>query len=312
MFAVLEDASERFAPDPDRIILSGGSMGGIGAFRLGALYPDRFSVNAPLIGLATEDTRPLLGNLWNLPVRQINGAQDPLIPADGATFTTDGMDELELAYRAWMLDQRGHEAGGFVYDCVFASLPEFERVTAPAQVRYAVDPAQFVSDPDSGLELSYDGAYWVSGMVVADVSDLGSVVAHSAALDSGTFDAVHIDRQGGSGPDGGDLCGDNPDVITEDTWHERAVERVAPAGLVVAEPVLTLELDNLTAITVDVATAGLTDEGTIEVNADQPVEVTLTGVAPGTVVTGGDEDGEAEDDGTLSVTVPEGETTLTS
>ena len=57
---VLDDATERFAPDPDRIILSGGSMGGIGAFRLGALYPDRFSVAAPLIGLATEDTVPLL------------------------------------------------------------------------------------------------------------------------------------------------------------------------------------------------------------------------------------------------------------
>ena len=111
---VLADASNRFAPDPDRIILSGGSMGGIGAFRLGALYPDLFSVNAPLIGLATEDNAPLLGNLWNLPVRQINGLLDPLIPAEAAASTTDLLDELELDYRAWMLDQRGHEAGGFV------------------------------------------------------------------------------------------------------------------------------------------------------------------------------------------------------
>ena len=62
-----------------------------------------------------------------------------------------------------MIDDRGHEAGGFVYDCVYASLPEFERATA-TQRRSATrsTPAQFVSDPQSGLELSYDGAYWVS------------------------------------------------------------------------------------------------------------------------------------------------------
>ncbi|MET0489012.1 MAG: hypothetical protein ABW143_02155 [Acidimicrobiales bacterium] len=308
---VLADASDRFAPDPDRIILSGGSMGGIGAFRLGALYPDLFSVNAPLIGLATEDTASLRGNLWNLPVRQINGLLDPLIPADAAAGTTDQLDRLELDYQAWMLDQRGHEAGGFVYDCVFASLPEFERVAAPAEVRYTVDPAQFVSDPETGLELSYDGAYWVSGMVVADESDLGSVVARSSALDGSAFDAVHVDRRGGSGPDGGDLCGDNPAVTTDDTWRERAVERMPPAGLVTVGPVLHLQLTNLSAITVDVATAGLTDEGEIDVNANGAVEVTLTGLEPETVVTVGDEELVADADGTVTFTAPADETTAT-
>ena len=325
---VLDDASERFGPDPDRIILSGGSMGGIGAFRLGALHPDLFSVNAPLIGLASEDTVPLLTNLWNLPVRQINGLLDPLIPAQAAANTTEWLDGLELDYRAWMLDQRGHEAGGFVYDCVFASLPEFERVTAPAEVRYTVDPAQFVSDPETGLELSYDGAYWVSGMVVADGSALGSVVARSAALGP-PVEATHVDRRGASNPDGGDLCGPNPEVMTDDTWRERAVERTEAAsgdggvdGFAQLFPRIDLDLNGLTAVTIDVIGAGFVGPGfeaegefAVEreavVTADRPVEVTLTDLEPETIVNVGDEEFEADGDGTVTIAVPAAETTIT-
>lgn len=300
---VLADATERFGPDPDRIILSGGSMGGIGAFRLAALYPDRFSVAAPIIGLATEDTVPLLPNLWNLPIRQINGAVDPLIPADGAASTTDELDRLELPYRAWMLDQRGHEAGGFVYDCVYASLPDFERVATPTNVDYVVDPAQFVSDPASGLELTYDGAYWVSGMVVADDSTLGrlSATRNDVLAEDPPSEAEHVDRRGRSGPTGGDLCGPNPDVSTGDTWQERAVERI-PIDAEANEPSVSVRMTNLAAATLDLAGDGFH----LAVESDQPTELTLTGLTPGTVLTYGDEEVEVDDEGSVTVTVEPG------
>jgi predicted esterase len=309
---VLADASERFAPDPDRIILSGGSMGGIGAFRLGALHPDLFSVAAPLIGLATDETQDLLGNFWNLPIRQINGLVDPLIPAEAATLTTDRLDQLELAYRAWMLDQRGHEAGGFVYDCVNASLPEFERVALPADVRYTVDPATFVSDPESGLALSYDGAYWISGMEVADLSTIGSILAfRSDGEDARSYEIVHVDRRGASGPDGGDLCGPNPDVDTDDTWRERAVERRPHTSEPSSTPNLALGLGNLAAVSVAIGESPLVDGGTITVVADGPGEITFTGLPAGTSVTIGTESDEAGDDGMATVAVPEGQTSGT-
>ena len=305
---VLDDATERLAPDPDRIILSGASMGGIGTFRLGALYPDRFSVAAPIIGLSTEDTYPLLGNLWNLPVRQINGTADPLIPMDAAAATTDELDRLELQYRAWMIDDRGHEAGGYVYDCVYASLPGFEREHYPSAVRYTVDSSQFVSDPESGLELSYDGAHWISGMVQADESTPASVDAGLVG-DGVAWAAHHVDRRGASGPDGGDLCGPNPDVRTGDTWRERAVGReIVPTPPDVEGIEIEVTLANLAAVTID-ARVVQHPPGFVRITSDTDADVTLTGLEPGVTVTVGDDELTADDRGEVTFPVPAGETT---
>jgi hypothetical protein len=298
---VLADATERFAPDPDRIILSGGSMGGIGTFRLGALYPDRFSVAAPIIGFAAEDGA-MLDNLGNLPIRQINGAMDPLIESYLAEETTDELAARNLPFRAWMLDERGHEAGGFVYDCVYAELPELERVTAPDDITYTVDPDQFVSDLESGLELFYDSAYWVSGMVVTDESSRATVEAHSITGD-GAYAISAYDRRGESGPAGGDLCGPNPDVSTGDTWRERGTEREPMAPAFDGTPTLTLDLTNLAAVTIDLVGADLADGGEVVISTDTPADVTLTELEPGTSVTVADESLEADDGGTVTLAV---------
>nr|AOO54587.1 amino-acid metabolism protein [uncultured bacterium] len=127
---VLADASLRFKPDPDRIILSGASMGGIGTFRIGALYPDLWSVAVPIIGLARDTVEPLLTNFHNLELLQINGLVDPLIAAERAAATTDLLDSLDLRFKAWMLDKRGHEAGGV---CLRLRVPRPSRLRARDQ-----------------------------------------------------------------------------------------------------------------------------------------------------------------------------------
>jgi len=50
---VLAHATERFRPSPDRIYLTGHSMGGHGTWYLGATYPDRFAAIGPAAGWAT-------------------------------------------------------------------------------------------------------------------------------------------------------------------------------------------------------------------------------------------------------------------
>jgi hypothetical protein len=211
-----------------------------------------------------------------------------------------------------MLDQRGHEAGGFVYDCVFASLPEFERVTTPTTVSYTIDPGQFVSDPDAGLALSYDGAYWISGMAVADDSTVGRIRAlrNDLIAEDPPTDAEHVDRRGDSGPDGGDLCDPDADVHTDDTWRERAVERT-PIGAEATEPSVSLLMTNLAAVTVDLSGDGFVEGGHFGIESDGDTEITFTGLEPGTVLAVGDEEVEAGDDGTLTFSVDPGDTTAT-
>ena len=166
-------------------------------------------------------------------------------------------------------------------------------------------------------------------MVVADESDVGSVVARSDALGPPP-EATHVDRRGASGPDGGDLCGPNPEVRTDDTWRERAVERTTDGGAADGGvdgfaqllPRIELDLDGLTAVSVDVIGAGFVGPGfeaggefdverEVVVNADGAVEVRVTGLEPETVVTAGDEQLTADADGTVTFTVQAGETTAT-
>ena len=82
---VLDDATARFAPDPDRIILSGASMGGHRQLparralpRTASRWPRRSSAWPP------RRPYPLLRTSGTCPIRQINGAADPLIPLDAA------------------------------------------------------------------------------------------------------------------------------------------------------------------------------------------------------------------------------------
>ena len=50
---VLELAKKRFQPDPERIYLTGHSMGGHGTWYLGATYPDKWAAIAPCAGYPT-------------------------------------------------------------------------------------------------------------------------------------------------------------------------------------------------------------------------------------------------------------------
>ena len=309
---VLADASRRLEPDPDRIILEGASMGGIGAFRLGALHPDRFSVVVPVIGYATSDIERLLTNMWQVPIRQINGAKDQLIDADLARATTDALDRYGLGFRSWMLDDRGHEAGGFVYDCVYESLPSFVRVTAPARVRYSLDPTL-----DRGvaagvdLDLPRGNAYWVSGVEAAGESIAVADLTSDALERPERSQVVHVSRTGSSVAPGGDLCGVNPEVVTGDTWTERGVYRDED-GEAPSDQRLTGSLIGVAALTIDAERAGLIsgEPGQLELTTGVPAAVTLVGLGADRSVTAGSTEHRADHDGRVTVQIAIGTTLI--
>jgi len=305
---VLDDARLRLRPDPDRVILSGASMGGIGAFRLGALYPDLWSVAVPIIGYARTAVEPLLPNFENLEILQINGALDPLIPMELASGTTDLIDAMELRFRAWMLDDRGHEAGGYVYDCVYSDLANYVRVTNPPRVRYTVDPANFVIDPEIGIELVHDRAYWVSGITIANRGFSGSVDAHSLALEQReVIQLVRTDERYDGGDAGRDLCGPNPDITTGDTWRYRALERRV-GDETPTEKRLDIELLNLASATFDLARAGLAggEAAQVRVTTDAAAEIVLSGLVSGQAITVNGATVTADADGSAEISIAVG------
>jgi predicted peptidase len=85
LLALLDDIAAHHRIDPQRVYLTGLSMGGFGAWDLGVAYPERFAAIAPICGggafatvyLANEQKRT---DLRALAVWAFHGAQDETVP----------------------------------------------------------------------------------------------------------------------------------------------------------------------------------------------------------------------------------------
>ena len=176
---VMDDIAQRFEIDDDRVVLTGISQGGFATFRLGELYPDRFSALVPLVGQSAlvpeiemmisggEPFMPdTLENLCNIPIRMVNGRLDPLknsVAGNVPDLDALALHKLEYDFRYWQLLRRGHEVIPELTNGVFLDVLERPRDPNPARVVFSVEPFLDACEPDTGLELRHDAAYWVSG-----------------------------------------------------------------------------------------------------------------------------------------------------
>lgn len=80
VYDMLADIEKRFPVDPDRVYLTGVSMGGSGALWLALTRPDVWAAVAPVCPQPLPDAEELAGNALDLPVRLFHGEQDPLVP----------------------------------------------------------------------------------------------------------------------------------------------------------------------------------------------------------------------------------------
>lgn len=308
---VVADTMRRFPVDADRVILQGASMGGIGAYRLGSLQPDLWSVVFPLIGFQRSDLLPLSVNLLNLPVRQINGGADPLIPEEPATASAVRLDELGYDYRYWLLLDRGHEAGGFIWDCLYAGAEDFVRRVNPSRVVFAVDASLDLVDPATGLDLRFDRAYWVSNVRARDPERLATVDVTSLALPRREETVERIDQMLDNVQVGADLCGPNPDVQTGDRWRERAVDRI-PGDELARSNAIEAQLENVSAVTLDVKRAAIDfdAESSVSISTEGTTTLTLRGLAPGLHVAIGEDASIVSEEGSATIDVPVGLSTI--
>ncbi len=75
--ALLDEVVTKYAVDPDRLYLTGLSMGGYGAWSLAMAYPERFAALAPICGGGDPEK---VGVLKDVPVWVFHGAKDPIVP----------------------------------------------------------------------------------------------------------------------------------------------------------------------------------------------------------------------------------------
>jgi predicted esterase len=292
---VLHNVLSRMSIDRHRVLLSGLSMGAIGAFHMAEYFPDQFDGLLSIVGgdygiPPINHLRPgQLENLTNLPVRMANGGIDPLANQAAAEDTVQAMDHLgDIDYRAWVVLRRQHEWMNGIVDCVFQDMATHPRVADPARVVYSINPNFEFDNPTTGLHVVHTGAYWVSGLeprdpgarnptvdgLEADHSATSSIDVTSLARADRAVRGAPVAGQGENVTAGADFCGPNPAVLTNDAWVMRG--RALGAGS--PQPVsnaMTMTMTRLSAATLDLSR--------MSISTAEPVSVSVTGDGPSTL-----------------------------
>ena len=235
---VVDDASARFDVDPDRVVLTGYSVGGVGTFRMAQLHPDKWAGAIPVVGahhLGVFTVYRDLGglprqlprameNVRNVPMRLAMSRADELQVAVGAVQPDRAAVELDLLdydYRYWSLSRRMHSGWPLeLLKCEVASLLERGRVVNPARVVYSQEPVLVTNDPETGLRFDRNAAYWMSDMVVPATAEKGTVDITSLARADRQPVVERVDGVHQNLTAGRDMCGANETARTDDVWTE--------------------------------------------------------------------------------------------
>ncbi len=111
--ALLDEVTERYRVDPERIYVTGLSMGGYGTWHLAMEYPHRFAAIAPISGGAT-----ITGacTLRHLPIWVFHGAQDEIVPPSRSEELVERLRRCEGNVRFTLYPDAGHDAWTRTYE----------------------------------------------------------------------------------------------------------------------------------------------------------------------------------------------------
>jgi predicted peptidase len=111
--ALLDDVQEKYRVDPDRIYVTGLSMGGYGAWHLAMEFPHRFAALVPISGGATPSG---MCALRHLPIWVFHGARDDVIKLDRSEELVERLKRCNGNVRFTVYPDAGHDAWTRTYD----------------------------------------------------------------------------------------------------------------------------------------------------------------------------------------------------
>lgn len=293
VWRVWHAAARDFRLDTERTVVSGYSLGGYGAYRLGFTYPDLFAQALVLAGqpdcgpraargvghqpagpgvcTTDGDTTALVPNARHLPYVIGHGALDQRVPLTNFVQHLSAFDAAGIRYAAELRPAEDH-LGYAVKDefgSLVARLDERPRVTTPGTVDYAFRPA--LQDPALGV--GPDGAWWLSG-VQARTRAPGTVaraVVRSGAQPTAPL-ATTLQRSADA------TSPPSPALVLV----REAVESDVPRRT----STLHVELTGVSRLVVDAPDAGFRrgEAVTVVATTDGPATLRVVGLAPGTVV----------------------------
>lgn len=110
---VVDEAAAKYNADPDRIYLTGISMGGMGVWSLAMQYPEKFAAIAPVCGKADPAK---VDRIKNIPVWAFHGAKDDTIPLALDQKVVDALKACGGNVKFTVYPDIGHECWNKAYD----------------------------------------------------------------------------------------------------------------------------------------------------------------------------------------------------
>lgn len=111
--ALLDAVSKQQKVDPDRIYVTGLSMGGFGSWRLAHYQPHRFAAIAPICG----GGEPYWTRRYtHLPVWAFHGAKDRVVPLKRSQEMVDALKERGGNAKLTVYPEAGHDSWTKTYD----------------------------------------------------------------------------------------------------------------------------------------------------------------------------------------------------
>ncbi len=107
-----------FDIDPDRIYLTGLSMGGFGTWHLAAEHPERFAAIAPICGGGPWQYGfpERVCSLKNIPTWVFHGEKDPVVPVEASKSMVDALTACGGNVRLTVYPACGHDSWSQTYD----------------------------------------------------------------------------------------------------------------------------------------------------------------------------------------------------
>jgi poly(3-hydroxybutyrate) depolymerase len=151
VWAVLDDVKKRFSIDPDRVYLTGLSMGGGGTLAIALARPDVFAAIVPVCPAAFGNERDKIGNAINLPAWFHHGDKDPLVNVDISRQLTRRLKDFggQVEYSEYPGVLHNSWETAYQDARIFSWFAKHKRNRFPKRVRFASDTYR------------HDRAYWV-------------------------------------------------------------------------------------------------------------------------------------------------------
>ena len=139
VYDVLAEVQRRFPIDPDRVYLTGISMGGAAALRMALTRPDVWAAVAALCPAPLPGFEELVSNAANLPIRLYHGDQDPVVPVANSRAWHRRLVDAGVAAEYLEFPGVRHNAWDVAYRnaAAFEWFAKFRRNAAPERVRFS-------------------------------------------------------------------------------------------------------------------------------------------------------------------------------